>query len=1008
MSPTRTSHPSVISRAALALLVLCAAGCASSVRAPREPGGEAGGGESGGEGKRGGADGSAGAGGAGTGGSGTGGAGTGGSGNVGGTSSCTPADAGPGGGEVTAPGTAARARPFLKPRPKDTAAQPWVDKLTEAQWLALVPQLSPRSPDWGSCHPAGSTTYKWDPLDPDHLTYVDAAGVIVAVLPSATDGHTTIPVTVLSGKTVQVPVWTVNGATCYAQETIDYEKSQFLFDRLEELASAYDSAATRKDVYARRIALALDAWATAFPNYFFTNQNSGKPIEAAEAAAKNYTVVQLMSDHNGVGHEMDRGPVYALDAIYDSQALKDLSAQRGYDVRKKILDDYFVREVDYLLNKLPIATHVATNLSGTPEQFANLAIVLGRADWIEWLDRYMQLTVVHILRDGMDGESFSYCYGYLNANRVTTVEMAGYFDVWPPVNGAQREIQAAADRYNDLIQKGLDAITSVLLPDGTVPPFGNTNFSGNGKARMQSHSTLLPAYGHLTLADGSGVNQTQVNLNFVDNANHDEQDVLTFTLFGASSELLGDLRYSRMPGRPFTESTMAHNTVTVDRKEQFRSTNQDTGNRGHLFTGGDLLLFEPNLAGISVAEVNGARAYLGLVDRYQRLQILNTIDPAQPYLVDLFRAHGGGTHDYFIHGATRFDETLAPPEKTTPAGASSLPLVYLDKPYPLLEGTETFVEPPQDAEPWYGAFRDVWSARSNGNWNVTFKATGGAQGTRITMLDGGDVDVFVAKSPAPFRDKMPEDTPQAFYAHWRPSLMVRHRAPAPADSLFVSVIEPFASAPAVASVERLPLSTADRDHVGLRIKLKNGREDVLLVDLASPVVTGQPSPGRFATTDGKYALTGRVGVSTNQGRAVLVAGTRFEHEGKQLTADQAAFTGGISQILHPAGGCGADAFVTDAPLPEGDTLKGRWIVLTMGTYKVVPSGTTFPLGVQEQKGIRQPFQIDHVERKAGQTLVVLTADPMLAMSAGKVTETTRPGRTFEGPVTFEITTSRTE
>jgi hypothetical protein len=64
--------------------------------------------------------------------------------------------------------------------------------------------------------------------------------------------------------------------------------------------------------------------------------------------------------------------------------------------------------------------------------------------------------------------------------------------------------------------------------------------------------------------------------------------------------------------------------------------------------------------------------------------------------------------------------------------------------------------------------------------------------------------------------------------------------------------------------------------------------------------------------------------------------------------------------------------------------------------------------VQEEKGIRQPFQIDHVERNGGQTFVVLTADPMLTMAAGQVTETTRPGRTFEGPVTFEITTARAE
>ena len=80
----------------------------------------------------------------------------------------------------------------------------------------------------------------------------------------------------------------------------------------------------------------------------------------------------------------------------------------------------------------------------------------------------------------------------------------------------------------------------------------------------------------------------------------------------------------------------------------------------------------------------------------------------------------------------------------------------------------------------------------------------------------------------------------------------------------------------------------------------------------------------------------------------------------------------------------------------------------MGTYKVVPSGTSYPLGIQEQKGIRQPFLIDHVERNGGKTFAVLRDDPMLTMAAGKTTETTRPGRTFEGPVTFDIGLSAAE
>ena len=61
--------------------------------------------------------------------------------------------------------------------------------------------------------------------------------------------------------------------------------------------------------------------------------------------------------------------------------------------------------------------------------------------------------------------------------------------------------------------------------------------------------------------------------------------------------------------------------------------------------------------GISVTEVDGQRAYANKASRYQRVMVLNTVDPDRPYLVDVFRVTGGATHDYTLHGAIRFDST---------------------------------------------------------------------------------------------------------------------------------------------------------------------------------------------------------------------------------------------------------------------------------------------------------------------------------------------------------------
>ena len=99
--------------------------------------------------------------------------------------------------------------------------------------------------------------------------------------------------------------------------------------------------------------------------------------------------------------------------------------------------------------------------------------------------------------------------------------------------------------------------------------------------------------------------------------------------------------------------------------------------------------------------------------------------------------------------------------------------------------------------------------------------------------------------------------------------------------------------------------------------------------------------------------------------------------------------------------------MTQAALPEDVEWKGRWLSLKFGRYDVVPSDRgDYPLGIEHQAGISQMFQIDHVERRDGKTVIHLTEDPWLAIESGKATELLRPHRTFTGPCRFEIALSR--
>ena len=265
-------------------------------------------------------------------------------------------------------------------------------------------------------------------------------------------------------------------------------------------------------------------------------------------------------------------------------------------------------------------------------QLAQVATILSRPDYIEYLNRYLDVTLVNFLRDGMYPESFGYHRGYADANLAVAEAVGYYFTVHPADTDALRAAQQATDQRISRLKRSVAAQYTVALPSGDMAPFDDTPF-GAAPKRQATRSALLPAYGHAMLGDGSGPLQTQLNLNFNDNANHVRAGVLGLTLFAFGQELIGNNRYVHEAGRSFLNSTIAHNTVTIDRMSQERSTRQTEagGNAGHLFTGGDLRLWEPGLSGIAVADIDGRRSYLNVPGRrYERLCVLNTIERGTP------------------------------------------------------------------------------------------------------------------------------------------------------------------------------------------------------------------------------------------------------------------------------------------------------------------------------------------------------------------------------------------
>lgn len=857
-------------------------------------------------------------------------------------------------------------------------------EFSDEQWFDLIPKQSPRQ---GVSSPVENVSkhvndWKWDAKKPNEITCKDSG----VMFPNEQYKIKISKVQVLSGKTVEVPYYEGKYGPCLVNARIDFQKFTFLEAKLGTLGMHY--AGTKDERYARIVALVLDAWANVLPDYFLSGRGA-LPITAAEAEKEKWFVARS-SDHNELAHEWPHRALAAFDCIYDSQALKDLSVKRGYDVRAHIAKDLFGNIGDMFVKHVKPEWAIRSNLSLPYMVMADAATILNRPDFITYLDQYMEAALSdNLMRDGMFPESFGYGRGYTTVTLAALERMEKYFSIRPANAPELRAIFAKCEPRRAFLKRCVSCEYPLCYPNGMLPPFGDTpNFAEAEAKRDSSLSAILPSYGFVALAAGSGAQQTQLDIAFNDFANHCHADVLGMTLFAFGEEIIGNTRYARVPGRPFNNSTLGQNTVVIDRQDQNR---REVA--GRLSNGGSLTWYEPGVGGVAVAEVDGSRAYIGKCSRYQRLMLLNTVDTAHPYVIDCFAVEGGKQHDYVLHGAFTFEQSAK----------ISFPLIPMSDPYPLLVPGEKWKEPKQmeDGFPIYGMIRNVSSARSPGSWDATFTGVKQPQGTRAFMLDDGTNHVFLGKSPILGAQKNG--------LQWRPSLIVRRESSdkEALRSVFISLIEPLNGTSAIVGIERLPVKQGNADAVALRVKFVDGREDFVLINLNNSNVTGCAEKSQpIETRDGEFSLEGRAGVHIRTKgfeRTIALAATRFTAGKKALNLHE-TYTGSIQAILRHEEGGAANAFIADSEaLPAGDALKGHWMNVIFGTYEAAPDGKgSFPLGIKEQKDISQQFQIDHIEQTNGQTKIILAEDPYLTLKNNVLTENLRPHRTFKGPVSFQI------
>ncbi len=770
---------------------------------------------------------------------------------------------------------------------------------------------------------------------------------------------------------------------------IDNAKYQWITLQMRELENAY--RATHNPAYARRGILVLDAFAHRYSHYLL---HRGRGINNYYVSTGGPCMVDgklkgTPEDDLPYGwtdsrlgkwwaDEIEFSFVNMYAAIKDSEVWSAVSREKGYDVRKHVLDNLLRAMVDFIMD-ISWDRHFSNNLV-VFDRIAAVGRAIDEPAYVHLAYYFLSRVIYDYDKHGPHNAGYTFDLHHPEGNQGHYGVVKGIWKVFKAIEG-----------YNDpcgyvdgLTGKHLDNVTlekdiplfnamvyvpeAYALPDGRINPLndsmGWTGLRRNnmfyGKPLEASRCRLLPGLGHAVLGDGRGPKQTQVQLQFSEQgANHCHLDCLSLVWYAHQHDMSGDIGYQRNKLRNWASSTLSHNTVVVNR------TAQQGGD-----TFGNVQMFVDDLPGLSAIQVDGTKAYAHQdVRLYRRTVVLNTIDPATPYFVDIFEVEGGQVHDYAMHGSVLGDMT----------GSSSLPLQRMEEQYPLLEKGERWVEPRGMGRfNLYGLFRNVAAGplARNGFVDMTYKGNPSV-GTRIHFLAQPEATLYLGQTPALRNAGHYQD--DEVYNWWMPHLIARRKNDNYTKSTFIAVYDLYQDGPKITSINRIPVRGD-----GLALKIALGvREDVLLFAPEGPTILSA----------GSITMDGIMGLFVSEGRktdAYLIGGKQLTDNKITTKAVHDNLSGMILGGQRKYDGDETDAFICDAELPEGNALHGRWMIVTHGEP------------VKSKLPTMHAYQIDRVENRNGRTIIHLLHDHGLKFTRDGVEELFSKWRSFKGHSRFII------
>jgi heparinase II/III-like protein len=664
-----------------------------------------------------------------------------------------------------------------------------------------------------------------------------------------------------------------------------------------------------------------------YPNMNYEQQSDFGQMMATQGTRYTGKIANLIWESYFVAPELSEAYDNIWETIDTDAALKAFYHQTGEQIRACIEANYLEEAIDaYFADKMRgnYGTHQAALLQ--------LAVVRQHGDNARYVAEILHRPEGHMLRIGIDYGLYNLVYRDGNPH-----ESPGYNFVWtrvfsrsadllgllgydfPDLPRLKRMFDAPLDfiaigkhspalgdtstRYAPLLsadaatyRRGLElfgdpryaAFLTNIGAAGTssfsdydalfTPPLAATALRSDGRAVPPQPSRVFSGYGYALL--NNPADTRAVGIFYGLHVAHYHHDRLSFDLFANGQAMTPSLGYPDganefNPGIfTWSKATVSHNTVTVDARQQQAN------------PAGRLLLFADGpFARALVADAPGTYPQASV---YRRTLVMVDAPRAagakdEGYIVDFFDVAGGREHDYSLHGPTgefkALGGTWSSPEPGTLAGPDvALGALYDD--------------PLRGAPGFKGSYLD-------------YTGSGFQHLTHVQRLTSG-ADTFVAEY---IHDQdpnsrirlrvLPQPGQELILADARVSplkfpdrvkfLIARRVAQSRRDlqfaseasrftSHFVAVLEPFTTAPFIATVHREDNPAGST----ITITRTNGDRDMVMLN-NSALKVERVAPNPLFDSDAQIAV-----VTYNPAgqpiRAYFAGGTYLHAPGVALTA----------------------------------------------------------------------------------------------------------------------------